>query len=117
MDQEQSQFMMLRRLPARLTAQQAAWVLGFQVQQIPILVSVKLLHPLGDPAQSAQKILSRSEVERVASDLKWLDKSSQKVAEYWQLKNARRTRRNLKVLRSVRLEEGSLEGNASLGRA
>ncbi len=38
--------MLLGQLPARLTAEQAAWVLNCQVHDIPALVAAKLLKPL-----------------------------------------------------------------------
>lgn len=98
MDQEQYQFMTLRRLPARLTARQVAWLLGFQEPQISVLVSVGALEPLGSPAQNAQKIFARDAIQSLENDVKWLDKSSRKVGEYWKRKNARRSTNHLKVL-------------------
>jgi len=47
MRDDQHQFLMLLgQLPARLTAEQAAWVLNCQVHDIPALVAAKLLKPL-----------------------------------------------------------------------
>ena len=43
------------KLPARIDAMQAARLLGFAEHDIPILVSAKLLTPLGTPAKSAVK--------------------------------------------------------------
>jgi hypothetical protein len=42
-------------LPARLHAEDAARVLGFQALDIPVLIAVKLLRPLGNPAPNAIK--------------------------------------------------------------
>jgi hypothetical protein len=42
-------------LPARLTAEQAAWVLNGQSHDVPILVAARLLKLLGNPAQNAIK--------------------------------------------------------------
>ena len=48
MREDQNQFMrLLGQLPARLTAEQAAWVLNCQPSDVPILVAVRLLKPLG----------------------------------------------------------------------
>lgn len=38
MNPEQKQFLSLERRPARLTTEQAAWLLGFNAHDIPILV-------------------------------------------------------------------------------
>jgi hypothetical protein len=50
MREEQHQFLsLLGQLPARLTAEQAAWVLNCQPHDVPILVSSRLPRPLGIP--------------------------------------------------------------------
>jgi hypothetical protein len=55
MSSQQLQFLNLRNLPARLTAEEAAWFLGFAPHAIPILVAAGLLKPLGQPAPNANK--------------------------------------------------------------
>jgi hypothetical protein len=46
MKEEQQQFLrLLGQLPARLTAEQAAWVLNCQTHDVPILVAARLLKP------------------------------------------------------------------------
>lgn len=48
MKEEQHRFLLLLgHLPARLTAEQAAWVLNCQPHDVPILVAARLLKPLG----------------------------------------------------------------------
>ena len=50
MREEQHQFLsLLGQLPARLTAEQAAWVLNCQPHDVPILVSSRLPRLLGNP--------------------------------------------------------------------
>jgi hypothetical protein len=52
------QFLMLHgQLPARLTAEQAAWLLNCQVHDIPALVAAKLIKPLGNPPQNGSSSL------------------------------------------------------------
>ena len=46
-----------RRLPGRLTAAQASTILGFNTIDVPVLVSKKLLRPLGKPTTNAIKYL------------------------------------------------------------
>jgi hypothetical protein len=81
------------RLPGRLNAVQAARLLGFQTQDIPLLVAAKLLEPLGKPRPSAVKYFAAAALEAHRSDPAWLDKASRAVSNYWRDKNARRTAR------------------------
>src|SRR5690242_12830171 len=60
-----SELMLSRRLPARLTAEQAAILLGFAAHEIPMLVTAKLLKPLGKPSQSAVKYFATVDIERL----------------------------------------------------
>ena len=47
MREDQHRFLtLLGQLPARLTAEQAAWVLNCQAHDVPILVATRLLKPL-----------------------------------------------------------------------
>jgi hypothetical protein len=63
MKDEQHQFLALvGQPPARLTVEQAAWVLGCQPHDVPILISCRLLNPLGNPPQNAVKFFSTAEV-------------------------------------------------------
>jgi len=60
MREDQQQFMrLLGQLPARLTAEQAAWVLNCQPHDVPILVGVRLLKPLAIRHRRASSILPR----------------------------------------------------------
>lgn len=63
MREEQHQFLrLLNQLPARLTAEQAAWVLNCQPHDVPILVAARILKPLGNPPPSSVKYFAASEV-------------------------------------------------------
>ena len=76
MRDEQHQFLMLLgRLPARLTAEQAAWVLNCQVHDIPALVAAKLIKPLGNPPQNGIKYFATTELLEASKDLHWLARS------------------------------------------
>jgi hypothetical protein len=52
---QREQFLNLKVTPARLTAEEAAWYLGFQAHEIPILVAKGLLKPLGRPPTTGVK--------------------------------------------------------------
>lgn len=63
MDAHAIEFLNLRRLPGRLTAQQAGWVLGYDEAPIRVLVTSGLLKPLagtdtGSLAFSSRAIMS-----------------------------------------------------------
>jgi hypothetical protein len=75
------------RLPARLDAQQTAAFLGIRPHDIPVLVAIKLLHPLGRPSPNGQKYFATCELEELQSNREWLDKMTRAIATHWQLKN------------------------------
>ena len=88
MKEEQYQFLRLMgQLPARLTAEQAAWVLNCQTHDVPILVAARLLKPLGNPAQNATKFFATAELLELAKDKAWLIKITNAVNHYWQKNN------------------------------
>jgi len=63
MKDEQHQFLsLIAQASARVTTEQVAWMLGCQEHDIPILVAVRLLKPLGNPPQNGVKFFSRAEV-------------------------------------------------------
>ena len=63
MKEEQHRFLILHgQLPARLTVEQAAWVLNCQTHDIPILVAARLLKPLGNPPPNGVKFFAASDV-------------------------------------------------------
>src|ERR1041385_5181939 len=95
MNPEQARLLSLLLLPARLTVEQAAWYLGFQAHEIPILIAAKLLKPLGRPPASGVKYLSLKELEQLRSDERWLDRASDTIVKYWRDKNSRRKKGGL----------------------
>jgi hypothetical protein len=90
MREDQHQFLALvGQPPARLTVEQAAWVLGCQLHDMPILISTRLLKPLGNPPQNAVKFFSTAEVLEMARDRAWLAKMTQTVGQHWHKRNLR----------------------------
>jgi len=89
MREDQHQFMrLLGQLPARLTAEQAAWVLNCQPADVPILVAARLLKPLGNPLPSSVKYFAASELLELMKDRGWLAKITNALNQHWQRKNA-----------------------------
>jgi hypothetical protein len=94
MKEEQHRFLTLPgRLPARLTAEQTAWVLGCQPHDVPILVAARLLKPLGHPRPNSVKFFATVEVLESAQERSWLTKITNALNQHWQKKNAAQRRR------------------------
>jgi hypothetical protein len=90
MKEEQYQFLELAgQAPARLTVEQVAWLLGCQPHDVPILVSTRLLKPLGNPPQNGIKYFCRAEVAELAKDRVWLSKMTQTISQHWHSRNVR----------------------------
>lgn len=93
MKSDMEQFLNLAVSPARLTMEQAAWVLGFGEHELPILMANGLLKPLGHPAPNGQKFFLTAALEDLRRDEKWFSKASDAVLEYWRRKNSRKGQR------------------------
>ena len=59
---------LLGQLPARLTAEQAGWVLNCQPHDIPALIHARLLKPLGNPAANCPKYFATADMLEIAED-------------------------------------------------
>ena len=91
MRDDQHRFLALGgQFPARLTVEEAAWVLNCQPHDVPILVAYRLLKPLGNPPANGIKYFSTAEVLESVKDRSWLAKITTTVSQHWQKKNARK---------------------------
>ena len=89
MREDQHQFLrLLNQLPARLTAEQAAWVLNCQPHDVPILVAARLLKPLGNPSPYNVKFFATSELLEQVKDRSWLAKVTNALNQHWQKRNS-----------------------------
>lgn len=86
----QTEFLTWQVIPARLDATQAAWFLGFEPHEIPLLVAAHLLKPLGHPARNSTKFFATESLEQFRRDEKWLARASDAIASYWRQRNARK---------------------------
>ena len=94
MREDQQRFLtLLGQLPARLTAEQAAWVLNCQTHDIPILVAARLMKPLGNPPANGVKFFCTADVLELAEDQNWLTKVSNAIYHYWHRQNIRKKER------------------------
>jgi hypothetical protein len=89
MTSERTEFLSWKIVPARLDATQAAWFLGFELHEIPILIAANLLKPLGHPARNGTKFFATQSLEQLRRDEKWLARASDAIREYWRERNAR----------------------------
>src|ERR1035438_7093678 len=89
MREDQHQFLgLLGQLPGRLTAEQAAWVLNCQPHDMPILVSSRLLKPLGNPPANGIKFFATADVLELVKDHSWLAKMTSTNSPHWHKKNS-----------------------------
>jgi hypothetical protein len=91
MSPEQREFLNLEKRPARLTSEQASWMLGFQAHEVSILVQAGLLVPLGKPGSNAPKFFSLAQLE-ACMEPRWLSKATGLIQGYWKGQNSRRPR-------------------------
>jgi len=91
---EPKQVLHVLRLPARLTVEEAAVLLGFHSQAIAVLVKAKMLEPLGGYSRGAQQMFATVELHRLHDDLKWLAKATRLLREHFQIRNSGRPRKH-----------------------
>lgn len=80
------------QLPARLLAEEVAWVLNCQAHDVPVLVAAGLLKPLGKPEANSVKYFATLEIQELARDRAWLAKMTKALGDHWREKNRRRER-------------------------
>ena len=85
---------LLGQPPARLTAEQAAWVLNCQPPDVPILVMARLPKPLGNPTPNSVEYFAAMEILELAKDRTWLAKVTNAIHRGHFQKN--QTRKNNK---------------------
>lgn len=68
--------------PACIGVEKACEIFGWPSYFLPVLMSAGHLKPLGKPSQNSRKWFARTEIERLSSDLAWLDKAVRIVEKY-----------------------------------
>ncbi|WP_157895404.1 hypothetical protein [Verrucomicrobium sp. GAS474] len=92
MNPDKQIFLNLRAKPARLGALEAAWFLGFNLHDIPILVAARLMKPLGTPAPNSPKYFAECELETLKKDRDWLSRATKATSNHWKQKNRHNSR-------------------------
>ena len=91
MKDDQHRFLsLLGQLPARLTTEQAGWVLNCQPHDVPILVMARLLKPLGNPPPNSVKYFAAKDLLELANDRTWLARVTNAVSQHWKRRNLRK---------------------------
>jgi hypothetical protein len=78
-----------------LTAEQVAWVINCQPHDVPVLVSARLLKPLGNAPPNSVKYFATVGLLEQMEDRAWLAKVTNTVTQHWQKKNQRNGARSL----------------------
>jgi len=84
---EPKQILHVLRLPARLTVDEAAVLLGFHEEAISVLMKAKMMEPLGGHAPGVQRMFAAVEIQRLHNDVKWLSKATRVLREHFRLRN------------------------------
>jgi hypothetical protein len=114
MKDEQFRFLSLSgQLPARLTAEQAAWLLNCQPHDIPGLMAAKLLKPLGSPPPNSVKFFATADIAEHMKDRAWLVKMTNSINQYWRIKNASRKDRSPVLTENGPLHRMDLSASAN----
>jgi hypothetical protein len=92
---ERKEFLSVLQLPARVVAEEAAWLLGFAQHDIPVLVIAGLLKPLGHPPASGTKYFATAALLKLRDDLNWLARASDAIVRHWQSQNGRKSDKQL----------------------
>jgi hypothetical protein len=70
-----------------MTVAQASILLGFNSIDLPVLITKRLLRPLGKPAPNAIKYFARRDIEQLADDSGWLSRATQTMYDHWHKRN------------------------------
>lgn len=92
---QQSEFLSWKALPARLTPEKVAEILGFSPYEVTVLMKAGLLKPLGKPAPNAHKYFCASEILGLSYNREWLDKATRVISKHWHDKNQREKEQRL----------------------
>ena len=88
-----AEFLTLPQKPARLAGWETATLLGVEDNHVTILVSRKLLRPLGHPPANGPKFFARDYVLALAADEKWLARASDALVEHWANRNRKQNKK------------------------
>jgi hypothetical protein len=83
-----------RRMPARLTIDQASRLLGFHADSLDHLVNIRMLDMLGGPAPGTQRMFASAYILELCDNVEWLAKATRKVRQHHSERNAQKAARH-----------------------
>jgi len=86
--EERWRLLNLRWLPARVQAEEAGWLLGFNLDEMRVLIGKGLLKPLGNPSQNGRKCFSTVKIQELGNNPEWLEKASKVLVQHWRNRNS-----------------------------
>lgn len=69
-------------------------MLNCQPHDVPVLVSARLLKPLGNPQPNSVKYFATLEILELTKDRAWLAKVTNAVSQHWRTKNQQQVSRD-----------------------
>ncbi|MBL64334.1 MAG: hypothetical protein CMI30_13120 [Opitutae bacterium] len=87
---EMSNYPLFSKLPARIHSKDTSELLGFNEHEISVLVSNKLLQPLGKPSPNSPKMFAKIDIFRLHFDSEWLSNAQKVISNNWKAKNSRK---------------------------
>ncbi len=93
-----ARFLNLRRLPARLTVEQTAALIGTHADNVPVLIQGGLLKPLGNPAKNGVKLFATADIEKKCQDAGWVEKSQRYLIRHFAERNQKQKSRSTTVV-------------------
>ncbi len=76
------------KYPARINYKETGCILGFNEDEIRILVQHGALKPIAKPRQNAHKFFALVEVVEKFLDKNWLSKSTDTIYKHWNTRNS-----------------------------
>ena len=81
-------FLTQRWWPYRIGFREASLILGVAPEEISVLISYKLLTPLGSPGPNSPKYFATVQIEKLRDNLQWIETATTLLDEYWTAKKA-----------------------------
>jgi hypothetical protein len=78
---------LLGELPARLTAEQVAWVLNCQPHNVSVVVMTRLFKQLGNPMPNSVKHVAALDILELRKDRTWLGKVTNALGQHRRERN------------------------------
>ncbi len=79
---------LINKYPARVNNDQASKILGFNPDEIRILIAHGQLKPIAKPKQNSHKYFTLLDLCEKAADPEWITRSTGTIYKHWNTKNS-----------------------------